>query len=361
MIDRIDRLFLKELSRTAVAVLLVVLVLVISQQFIRYIAKAAEGEISSVIVFQLLGVQVLYYLATLIPGALFIAAVFALGRLHRDNEMVALASAGVGPYRVLRSMAWMILPVLPLVSWLSFEITPWADRYVSSAKLDQQSSADLIGLSVGRFAEFRKGQLVYFIGSEAPDGDGYRDIFIQQRSGDKGVSLTVARSGELVSDPDTGARYLVLTQGGRYQGEPGAADFELVNFDRYRLLLRAPPRENRRLPVRSLPMRALLGSTQREDLSELHSRLSAPVSALILLLLALPIARGGRRQRGGGVYWQLVLALLVFLIYSNLLSIGTTMLKDGVVPAGLGLWWVHALMLLLALVWMGGFVRRWRA
>jgi lipopolysaccharide export system permease protein len=40
--------------------------------------------------------------------------------------------------------------------------------------------------------------------------------------------------------------------------------------------------------------------------------------------------------------------LLVFIIYFNLLSAGKAWIEKGSMPVAAGLWWAHALMLMLA-------------
>lgn len=335
------------------AILALVLVLLILQQFTRYIGKAASGEISSVIVFELLGVQIVHYLATLIPGVFFMASVFALGRLHRDQEMVALASAGVSPLRPLRSTLLLMLVLLPLIIWLAFYVSPWAMHYVQSVKDEQASNVDLVGLSVGRFAEFQRGRLVYFVGGQAADDKTYTDVFIQQRRADGLVSLTVAEQGFLRHDDDTGATYLTLTDGGRYTGEPGQGDYELLSFERYQLLLRAPEKQNGKgMPADETPTSKLLVSSSPRDLAELHGRLAVPVSAFVLMILAVAIAGGSKRGRHASVYGRAMLALLVYIIYGNLQSIAKTWLESSVLPPAIGIWWVHILMLAIAAIWI---------
>jgi lipopolysaccharide export system permease protein len=72
-----------------------------------------------------------------------------------------------------------------------------------------------------------------------------------------------------------------------------------------------------------------------------------PVSAIVLLILAVPLSRSSPRQ---GRYGKLVIAVLLFVIYYNLMGVAEAWLKNGVVPPVIGMWWVAALPLLLTFI-----------
>jgi lipopolysaccharide export system permease protein len=79
--------------------------------------------------------------------------------------------------------------------------------------------------------------------------------------------------------------------------------------------------------------------------------MSMPLSVLSLLLLAVPLSRSSPRQ---GRYGRLVIAILLFVIYYNLLGTAKVWVGDGSVPPVIGLWWVPALPVLISAVLLGG-------
>ena len=95
---------------------------------------------------------------------------------------------------------------------------------------------------------------------------------------------------------------------------------------------------------------ALWRSDDREGRAELHWRLGAPLATLILVLLALPLSRTPPRASRHG---QLLVALLAYILYLNLLALGRAWLASGALPLWAGLWWVHlpALAIALWLLW----------
>ena len=79
-------------------------------------------------------------------------------------------------------------------------------------------------------------------------------------------------------------------------------------------------------------------------MAEWHWRLAKPIIVFVLALYALVLAHTDARR---GRLSNLFAAILVYLIYSNLLGLGQTLLKKGQISPLVGLWWLHAGMLLL--------------
>jgi lipopolysaccharide export system permease protein len=106
------------------------------------------------------------------------------------------------------------------------------------------------------------------------------------------------------------------------------------------------------------PTLELLRSSDVADRAELHWRVSFPLSLFVLGLLAVPLSRTSPRE---GRYARLGMALFIYLIYIDLLSIARLWMERGIVGDAVGLWWVHAIAALIG-VWMlsregGWFVR----
>lgn len=96
----------------------------------------------------------------------------------------------------------------------------------------------------------------------------------------------------------------------------------------------------------------LLNEHSLDSNAELQWRMAIPISAFVLILLAIPLSfvdpRSGRSA-------NLMLALLIYIVYNNLLSIMQAWLTQGKISPIIGLWPVHAFFLLLTF-WM--FYRR---
>jgi lipopolysaccharide export system permease protein len=68
--------------------------------------------------------------------------------------------------------------------------------------------------------------------------------------------------------------------------------------------------------------------------------------ALVLTLVAVPLSRQRPRQ---GRYARVGFAIVVYLVYSILLSAAKVWVERGELPPVIGVWWVHAAALALGL------------
>ena len=104
--------------------------------------------------------------------------------------------------------------------------------------------------------------------------------------------------------------------------------------------------------VRSQPLLELLGPSSVQQQRELHWRLAPVVAGALLALLVLPAAVGSPRSGRFGV---IVPALVGYLVYTN--AINLVLGRDDLDPAGV--WAVHLLVALAALIALLSFRRRW--
>ena len=360
MLRILDKYVLKETLVTWVAVTGVLLFILISNQFARVLGQAAEGNLPRDAVFVLLGLSTLNYLTILVPIGLFLAVMLALGRLYKDSEMAAIGACGVGPRRLLRPLMMLAGVLAVLLAWLSLSVAPWAANQVHLLKRTARQDAQVTGLEAGRFRAAGDGDAVFY--AESIDEDGrLRNVFLQRRDGDV-IEVALAASGEQLTDPATGIRSMVLYDGERYEGIPGTLEFEVVRFAEHGIPIRLPPPDTATDDPDVLSTRALLETRDRNSLAELQWRLSIPLSAIVLVLLALPLSRTSPRQ---GRYGKLALAVLVYILYSNFLGAARVWVEQGTVPTVVGLWWVHLLAAAIALQLMahqsgGGLIHRLR-
>ena len=87
-----------------------------------------------------------------------------------------------------------------------------------------------------------------------------------------------------------------------------------------------------RIGVKAIALSAL--STAAEIMS--------PIMALVLTVVAVPLSRLRPRQ---GRYARVGFAIIVYFIYSNLLSASKVWVEKGTLSPVIGVWWVHLLLL----------------
>ncbi len=358
MISLIDRYLLKEVLKALLAILVVLLLILISNSFIKLLKEVASGDLNTNLLFQVLGLQIITYLSRLMPPAFFFAVLYAVGRLYRDSEMVALESCGVGGFRLYRSLLLVVLPVALLTGWLSLVVQPWSNRTSAELIASQEGQAgELAGISAGRFNEYSKGDLVLYVASIDDRERRMRDVFIQQRR-EGALSLISAESGFQRLDSLSGDRFLVLDKGYRYEGHPGTFDYQVSEFERYALRIeerdQAVVREHRR----SQPSQLLFNSPLLSDRAEFQVRVSQILGLLVFAFLSLPLSRSMPRQ---GPFGRLVLAFVLYTLYLSLQGLAERWLIEGMTPAWIGIWWVHLSLFMVGLLILVPDSRTYRA
>jgi lipopolysaccharide export system permease protein len=347
MITVIDRYLVQEIFKALVAILMVLLLIFFGTTFIKLLQQVSVGDLNATLLFQMLALEVLRFLARLVPPAFFFAVLYAVGRLYRDSEITAMEACGVGGTRLFRAILLSALPAVLLVSWLTLGVSPWAARVIAELLSEQHGQAmELAGVSAGRFNEFAQGDLIFYVESIDERDHHMHNVLVQHRKGAE-VSLIRAERAYQTIEPRSGDRFLVLVNGYRYQGLPGAADYRVSEFGEYALRIRQAEPSLVKRPWKGLPNRVLWQSENLRDQTELQVRLSQILALLVVALLALPLSRTTPRQ---GPYGRLVLAFLVYTVYLSLQGASEKWMVDQVTPTWLGLWWVHLVMALLALV-----------
>lgn len=345
MIRRIDRYVWRELAGAFLAATLVLLMVSFSGLFADMLSKIARGKVPAALLMSQVGLRSVDILPLLLPLALFLGVMLGLGRLYRDSEMAVLASVGLGIADLKRAILGLALPVALLVGLASLWLSPMAQRAATRMIEEANKSLLVIGLEPGRFVELPGRSTVIYLSDMSEDGSEFRRLFVASES-DGRLDVITARTGELFLESQGDERYLSLSDGFRVEGDPRQLDFRMMRFARNDI--RVPDSERadigRPESQRSLP--ALLAADDAASKAELHWRLASPIAALLLVLLALPLARTPpRAARYGG----LLIALLGYVVYLNVLGIGRALIADGTLPGWLGLWWAHAAVAAIAL------------
>lgn len=344
MLRILDRYILREVTLTWLAVTGVLLVILVTNQLARVLERAAESRFPREVVFALIGFTSLENLTVLIPVGLLLAIVLAFGRLYHESEMAAVHACGVGVLRLYVPVLSLTVLLATFLAWLALALAPQAAQRVQELRGVALRDAQFGNLEPGRFRTVGGSGAVFYAAAVDPDGT-LRDVFVKRSQGER-IEVAVARRARHHVSEDGLLHTLVLEEGRRYEGVPGNREFRITEFEEHGIPVRLPEAGLAASSVELKPTWALLASSDPADRAELQWRLSMPVMAFVLTLLAVPLARLRPRQ---GRYARIGLAILLYFIYSNLLSAAKVWVAKGVAPPALGLWWVHALLIALAL------------
>ncbi len=337
------RSLLQELFSTAFATFLVLVGIVIAQRIAYYLGFAARGSLASDAINALLGFSLLKFLPMLLSLTIFLSVLLTLSRWHRDSEMVVWFSSGLGLSAWVRPVLAFSLPIIAVIALLSLFVAPWATEKGMEFRDQLASRDELAAISPGVFKESSHADRVYFVESLNALGSTVKNIFVQSFQHQK-LGIMVAQSGYRTTERN-GDTFLVMSNGRRYEGKRDSPEFSVTEFERY--AIRIEPNEVQHDPptAKSKSSQELLQTHNSDNNAELQWRLAMPISAFVLVLLAIPLSfvdpRAGRSA-------NMIMALLIYIIYNNLLSIMQAWVAQGKLNPMIGLWPVHGFVLALA-------------
>ncbi|MET1253512.1 LPS export ABC transporter permease LptF [Aliikangiella maris] len=336
-----------EILRTTGAILVVLILIFISTRFIKYIQLAVDGTISSDAVFSLLGLQIPGVAGFLLPMSFYIAILLTLGRLYSEHEMAIIKSAGIGEKQLADFVFPMALVLALLAGCLSLIITPWANQQVNLIMAAEKAEAKFGVFTPGRFQENSTKTGVMFANSKNNEGV-IHGVFALSGFNDPEASLQiqVARSAQIksaeqidIAVPDqTKENFLAMQDGLTYVFNPFKKQWQISEYDSYFMRIKADATESPSKKSKALSTLQLLQNPQPADWAELHWRISAPISILILCYLAIPLARSAPRK---GKFSRLFPAIMVYLVYALLLMNGRRLIESQAIPVEMGFWWIH--------------------
>lgn len=337
----IDRYIAREILTAWLTVLLVLLVIVLSTEVVHLLSWITQGIIPVSAFLAYLVNSLFEFSVVLIPLSLLIGILTGFGRLYRDSEMAAIMSSGIGPLSWYRPLMMVALPVTLLLFFLTLFVMPKIalQRAVLTAEINSQAEVDM--LLVGQFNRARKGDAVLFLEAQGESRGEINNTFFQQQREGK-THIDVAGSTSSYSSPG-GQRYMVMHNGVHYAGNPGEAEMAIIEYEEYGVRVNKKQASVHR-SASSRSSAELWASDDLKDKAELQWRLALPIATLIVSFIALPLSRTDPRS---GRYAKLALALILYLLYSNLLRIAETWIVQAKIPVWVGTWWVHLLALLL--------------
>ena len=340
----VQRYVLREVVQTWLAVTGVLVAILVSNQLSRVLGQAADNQYGRHVVFDLIVLGAIMNLSVIVPVGLLLAVVLTLGRMYHDSEMAALQACGFGPARLLVPLFCFAAVIALGLAWLAFFQVPRADSQAQLLRQSALKEAQFGQLDAGRFRSFSGGDAVFY--AERVDREGIlHNVFVQRESAGR-IEVALADTATYSKAAADGTHLVTLFNGRRYEGVPGRDDFRVIEFREHGIPIATPAGIAGTTDPDTKPTRLLLGSSDPSDIAQLQSRASTPLMALVLTLVAVPLSRLRPRQ---GRYARVSFAIVVYFVYSGLLSAVKVWLEKGDLPPAIGVWWVHAAALALGL------------
>lgn len=345
-----------EITSHGGVVLSTLLVVWLSVLLVRLLGEAAGGNIGADVVLGLATFSSITALPVILSVSLFIAVLTTVTRSYRESEMVVWFASGLSLKDWIGPVLRCAIPVALIIAVLTMAASPWAYRQIAEYRQRYEQRSDLSKITAGQFIETERGDRVFFTEEPTREGDEMGHVIARVIDEDW-LSVITATSARIQDEPN-GDRFLVLTDGHRYDVKPGQADLRLFDFESYGLRLESNNDEGTieaaRLAAeqqsKARPTMQLLGDNTDSSWSQIMWRLALPLAALNLALLAIPLgANNPRLGRSGDV----LIAGMVGMLYMNLINLSRGWIGNGDLSFGVGVWLVHAIFaaLMAYLMW----------
>jgi lipopolysaccharide export system permease protein len=355
----IERYVFREVLQAWLAVTLVLLIILLSNQLASVLSRVASSGFSSTVVLSLLWLSSLQQLVVLIPIGLFLAIMLALGRLYHESELAAMQACGISNKDLLKPVLLLAIFAAGLLAWLVLIVAPQSGQRELDLRGQAMREARFASLQPGKFRSFAGSNIVFY--AESVDEQNVLHNVYAERARPGGMMEIVTAKRAEQRGVGEAEQTFILYDGDRYEGVPGSKEFRIIHFAEHGIPVRLPEVATGTVKTWMKSTGNLLRSDAKADQAELQARLSSPLVVLVLAVLAVPLARLKPRQ---GRYARAGYFILAYLIYFFLLQSAQTWMERGTTPAWLGMWWVHAVaMVLVAFEWwrvtaMGWSLRR---
>lgn len=344
----IDRYLLREVSLPFIGISGALLSIFLAYSVTTFLAKASSGLLNPGEVAQLTFLKSVIALEVLLPMGLYLGVILGLGRLYSDSEMYALQAAGIGEGRLLRPILIFALTIATIIGLLSTVARPWAYRQVYELGATAAASSELERIKSGQFYIDDETGRAVFIQSMTEDRRQLQGIFIRSQD-DRGLQVASSDTGYFEPLAMADHHKLVLVDANVYKKVDDGPNV-LGHFKYLAVFLRVTDPELVGYKVKAQSSVALRAKRDPKERAEYQWRLSTSLSTLLLALAAVPLSRSLPRR---GRYAKIMVALLVYALYLNLLTVAKTWVEQETVAT---IWWVPALLALLVAI----FFAPWR-
>lgn len=338
------RYLASEMLKTSLVTALVLFVILMANLLGTVLSQVAGGKLPSEALWPLMMGQSIEFLVLLLPFSFFLGMLMALGRLYRDQEFIVMLASGFDYVDLSRTVLWLLTPFFILIAFSSIWFGSYLLHQANNAIEQQKNTNQFLLLQPGQFNTSNNGNTLFYMQSMSEDKTSIFSVLIADKQG--AGSLETAAQGQLVVDENTDDLFLTMGPGFRYEGINGDQAMATIEFEEHGVLLRKNASKPRKPVSREKTLPELIDSEDPKDQAEWLWRINIPITFLVLGLIAVPLSKATPRQnRLSSIIW----AVVIFMLYLNLLVAAKFMLEEQNMPLWLNYWWVHVLFLTLYL------------
>jgi len=348
--SRIARYIRRNLFTLFFAIVFIIGLVLFGNQFVMTVQKSIEQGIPFQELLPLVGIKMIRDTSLILSLSLFLAIIITISQLYKNSEAIVMNSLGLSDKHFNAFIQPLVLLCFVIVFFLTNYAVPWAKQQKNIMEEEVKNASEFSFISEGEFEIFREGDIVFYASeSKTPDSAGEQsmeEIFIYMYKHGK-PAIVLASDAKKYTDPISKSTYLSLKDGTQYEGFPGDENRTIANFDSYNLEIISGELQ------KSLAVYTKIEGKNTLDLikeggryanAEIQWRLSQPIALLILSVMGVFLGKASPR---GGKGINLLVGVIVFILYYNVLLVAKSAIELGQINSIIGLWGVHLFIVIL--------------
>ena len=333
----------RNLLKSLLLVIFILVLIIGGRLLIELSAKAAQGSYPADVVLVLLALGLVDTMIHLLPFCALLAIIITLGNLYQNNEIYAAYTICISKSDIYRVLLRFTVPLSILLFYLVLEIVPIIQQHIDFIKQEARQRTDLSIIKDGNLSSINQG--VLFV--EQVQNNKLKGVFVAIEDKEQ-MTITTAAQGQQTRDA-RGVKQLYLDNGDFYRSYASTAhevSFYTVDYKSHRIQLPEQEIRTRSYKPESFDFLTLWNADSSPAQAELQMRLSIPLVLLVLLPFVEWLSRSSpKRYRQQA---KLALGIVVFLVYSNLAILMSSLIENEQLPAAIGVWPLHLTVFLIA-------------
>lgn len=188
-----------------------------------------------------------------LPLAVLLSSIMTFGSLGENYELIALKSAGISLYRIMKPLIVLIVFLTVLAFVFSNNVLPYANLKMQSLLYDIRRQKPEMSLKEGIFTNSLEGYSIKVDRINKETGMMYDMLIYNHKDGNGNCEVTKADSGMMISDVKNNKMKLVLYHGHSYTDEGmknvkarRTFPFRRIRFEKETVLIDLPGSELKR-------------------------------------------------------------------------------------------------------------------
>jgi lipopolysaccharide export system permease protein len=349
----ISRYLLKNLVVFFISIFFIIVLIVFGNQFVLTVRESVEHGIPIQELMPIVGFNMLRDLPIILSLSLFLSIIISISQLYKSSEAVVMNSIGIGDKNFIYLIQPVVIFLFILVFFLTIYAVPWAKEQKSYAEDETVNASEFSFITEGKFESFKNGEIVFYTSeSSSVDTAGEQnmeEIFIYFPKEESPI-VVLASEATKYTDSESKSIFLRLKDGVRYEGFPGSANVNIMNFDRYDLEIVSGEVQKSLSNFSEIEEKTSIDLLIEGGIlanAEMQWRFSQPISILILSIIGVLLGKTSPRTEKGV---NLLIGLGIFMLYNNGLVVAKNSIENGQLNPLVGLWSIHLLLVLFMII-----------